>query len=144
VERRVAAVLDRAAALGPEPVGDRARELAFARDARADEAQEARARRLVHVEQRQREPVDWLAVPQRRVVLAVGSTIESPAGSSASGSEGRGSTARSPSAATSSNCRSAAVIALMRGALFEMCEDHRPRPRAVAEVRDRGMRGLAA
>ena len=72
VERRAAAVLDRAAALGPQPVGDRAGDLALARAGRADQAQEARARGVVHVEQRERERVDALAVQRRRVdALAV-------------------------------------------------------------------------
>ena len=73
VERGAAAVLDRAAALGPEPVGDRAGDLALARAGRADQAQEARARGVVHVQQRERERVDALAVQRRRVdPLAVG------------------------------------------------------------------------
>src|SRR3954447_482020 len=46
--------------------------------------------------------------------LPSGRTMGSLGASSASESQGRGSGARSPSAATSSSCRRAAVIALMR------------------------------
>src|SRR3954452_9401896 len=49
--------------------------------------------------------------------LPSGRTIGLLGASSSSEPEGRGSGARSPSAATSSSCRKAAVIALMRGLL---------------------------
>ena len=62
VERRAVALLDRAAAVGPQAVGDRAGDLALAGAGRADQAQEARARGVVHVQQRAGELVDRLAV----------------------------------------------------------------------------------
>ena len=73
VERGAVPVGDLAAAAGPQAVGDRAGDLALARAGRADQPQERRLRRVVHVEQRQGELVDRLAVQARRVdPLAVG------------------------------------------------------------------------
>jgi hypothetical protein len=67
------ALLDAPAAVGPQPVGDRPGDLALAGPGRADQPQERRARRVVHVEQCASDPVDGLAVQQRRVdPLAVG------------------------------------------------------------------------
>ena len=67
VERRAVPLGDLAAAAGPEAVGDRAGDLALARAGRPDQPQERRLRRLVHVEQREGELVDRLAVQARRV-----------------------------------------------------------------------------
>ena len=73
VERRSVPVGDLPVAAGPEPVGDRAGDLALARAGRADQPQERRLRRVVHVEQRHGELVDRLAVQARWVdPLAVG------------------------------------------------------------------------
>ena len=73
VERLAVARLDRPAALGPQPVGDRARDLALAGAGRADQPQEPRPARLLHVQQRAGDPVDRLAVQLGRVDhLAVG------------------------------------------------------------------------
>ena len=119
VERRAAAVLDRAAALGPQPVGDRARDLALARAGRADQAQEARARPgrpcpAARARARRR---------ARRAASAGRSACRRAARSARSAARARarrrggGRAARSPSAATSSSCARAAVIALMRGLL---------------------------
>ena len=67
VERDAVPVGDLAAAAGPEAVGDRAGDLALAGAGRADQPQERRLRRLVHVEQREGELVDRRAVQARRV-----------------------------------------------------------------------------
>ncbi len=64
---------DLAAATRPEAVRDRAGDLALACTGRADQPQERRLRRVVHVEQREGELVDRRAVQARRVdPLAVG------------------------------------------------------------------------
>jgi hypothetical protein len=61
------------AAGGPQPVGDRAGDLAFAGARRPDKPQEGRLGGLLHVQQRARQLVDGLAVQQRWVdPLAVG------------------------------------------------------------------------
>jgi hypothetical protein len=118
VERGAVPVGHLPSAAGPQAVGDRAGDLALARPGRANQAQKARLCRVVHVEQRERELVDRLAVQQRRVdPLPSGSRIASPAVSSLSGIEGSGASSRS--AATPSICNRAAVIALMRASFFK-------------------------
>ena len=73
VERGSVPLGDLAAAARPQPVRDRAGDLALARAGRADQPQKARLRRVLHVEQRQDELVDRCAVQARRVdPLAVG------------------------------------------------------------------------
>jgi hypothetical protein len=65
VERDAVPVDDIVAAAGPEAVGDRVGDLALARAGRTDRPQERRLGRLVHVEQRQGQLVDRLAVQAR-------------------------------------------------------------------------------
>ena len=73
VERRAVAVLDRAAAVGPEPVGDRAGDLALARAGRADQAQEVERAGSSMSSSAQASSSTRLAVQRRRVdPLAVG------------------------------------------------------------------------
>jgi hypothetical protein len=67
VERGAVPVGDGVAAASPKPVGDRAGDLALTRAGRADQPQERRLRRIVHVEQCDGELVDRLAVQARRV-----------------------------------------------------------------------------
>jgi hypothetical protein len=58
---------DLAAAAGPEAVGDRAGDLALAGAGRSDQPQKRRLGWLAHVEQREGDLVDRLAVQARRV-----------------------------------------------------------------------------
>jgi hypothetical protein len=67
VEPSPVPVGDLAAPAGPEAIGDRAGDLALAGARRADQPRERRLRRVVHVEQRESELVDRLAVQTRRV-----------------------------------------------------------------------------
>ncbi len=119
VERGAVPVGDLAAAAGPEAVGDRAGDLALAGAGRADQPQERRLRRVVHVEQREGELVDRLAVQARRVdPFAVGQQDRLACGRELERAAGSGT--RSPSAATPSICDRAAVIALMRFSFSEV------------------------
>ena len=77
VERGAVPVGDLTAAAGPEAVGDRAGDLALAGAGRADQPQERRRGRVVHVEQREGELVDRL----RRAGTAGRSACRRAAGS---------------------------------------------------------------
>jgi hypothetical protein len=119
-ERLAVTGLDHAAALRPQPVGDRAGDLALAGAGRTDQPQEPRPARLLHVQQRAGDRVDRLAVQLGRVdELAVGK-LESPTEStSRSISPGARAPSRSPSAPTSLiRCRAAAMAEAMRVSLF--------------------------